>query len=268
MNSQVPDSTTVKREGGKWVRVHRVRQTGRHARAERPSFILLHGIGVSSRYFLPLTTVLAEHGDVLLLDLPGFAGLPRPERPLGIEDFAAVVADVLDAAGVTEAILVGQSMGTQVATELLATRPDLARGAVLVGPTTDASARRVRTQLLRFVRTVVHEPRRMRAIAIRAYLACGPRWYLQVLPAMMSYPTEDRLGRVSAPVEILRGEHDEVSPARWTRLLASRVPGGRTRTVAGAAHSVVLDHAAEVADAALDVLARVRRRSRPPAEEA
>ncbi|MFC7406967.1 alpha/beta fold hydrolase [Georgenia alba] len=248
----VRTGTSVTRPAGAFLRVRRFAGP----REATATFVLVHGLGVSSRYFRPLARVLADHGDVLLVDLPGFAGLPRPRRPLGIAGFAAVVARGLLDAGVADCVVIGQSMGSQVATELLVTRPDLVRGAVLVGPTVDAAARGVWPQLVRFARTVPREPARMRAIAVRAYVACGPRWYLQVLPAMIRYPIEERLARVTAPVTLLRGEHDAVSPAAWLRHLAARTGDADARTVRGSAHSVVLERTAEVADAALDVLAR------------
>ncbi len=41
-------------------------------RDARPAFVLVHGIGVSSRYFHPVAAFLAEHGTVYAIDLPGY----------------------------------------------------------------------------------------------------------------------------------------------------------------------------------------------------
>ncbi len=250
--------TTVWRPGGAFLRVHRFATT----EPGDATFVFLHGIGVSSRYFRPLAMRLAAHGEVLLVDLPGFAGLRRPTTALDIGGFAEVVAAALDDAEVTGAIVLAQSMGTQVATELLATRPDLAHGAVLVGPTVDAAARSIPAQVLRFARTVPHEPVRMRRIASRAYLACGPRWYARTLPAMINYPIEHRIRAVEGPLTLVRGDRDAVTPPAWIRTLLAAAPDASARTVPGAAHSVVLDHADEMADAALEVLVRTHTRGR------
>ncbi|WP_193312882.1 alpha/beta fold hydrolase [Georgenia subflava] len=252
--------TSLVRVGDTWLRTHRLPDGG--SRPDGAAFVLLHGVGISARYLVPLAQELAGHGTVYLLDLPGHARLPRPARALTIADFADAVAAVLDRAGVSDAVLVGHSMGSQVATELLATRRDLAAAAVLVGPIVDAEARSVPRQLVRFARSTWHEPWRVRGIAVRAYLACGLRWFLEVLPAMIRYPLEERLAGVTAPVILVRGEHDAVSPSSWVEALASRLSGPvrrNHRTVPGAAHSVVLDHADDVARAALDALAESRR---------
>ena len=249
--------SSVVRVRGTWVRVHRVADGP--ARPGGPVFVLLHGIGVSAREYVALARLLSATGQVYVLDLPGHGGLPRPRgAEPEIADLAAVVADVLDAAEVRSAVVVAHSMGAQVATELLVTRPDLVAGAVLVSPVVDAAARRVSLQAVRLVGSSLHETPRTIAITARAYAACGVRWFSTITRAMMRYPVELRMAQVRAPVVPMRGEHDAVAPERWLAALAGRLANGagEARTVPGAAHNVVVDHAGAVARAALDVLAR------------
>src|SRR4051795_10355879 len=92
---------------------------------DAPVFVLVHGIGVSSRYFERLVPALAEEGRVIAVDLPGF-GKARPLRPrlgLSIEEFADSVAQTLDGLGLGAAVVVGHSMGTQGAASLARPRP-------------------------------------------------------------------------------------------------------------------------------------------------
>jgi pimeloyl-ACP methyl ester carboxylesterase len=146
-----------------------------------------------------------------------------------------------------------------VATELLATRPDLVAGAVLISPVVDVAARRVLLQAVRLAGSNLYETPRTIAITARAYAACGVRWFSTIVRAMMRYPVEQRMARVRAPVVLMRGEHDAVAPERWLEALAGLLDdGAETRTGPGAAHNVVVDHAGAVASAALDVLARTR----------
>jgi pimeloyl-ACP methyl ester carboxylesterase len=251
--------SAVVRTRGTWVRVHLV--ADEPARPGAPVFVLLHGIGVSAREFAALARLLSATGKVYVLDLPGHGGLPRPRgTDPEIVDLAAVVAEVLDDAEVRSAVVVGHSMSAQVATELLVTRPDLVAGAVLISPVVDTAAHRTLPQAVRLVGSSLHETPRTIAITARAYAACGPRWFAAIVGAMMRYPVEQRMAEVRAPVVLMRGEHDAVAPTRWLEELARRAAAGgaETRTVAGAAHNVVIDHAGAVARAALDVLARTR----------
>ncbi len=216
-------------------------------REERRDVVLVHGIGVSSRYFGPLASALGERGVVHMIDLPGFGDVPHPDRRLDIEDFASVVAGWLRHEGLVRPTVVGHSMGAQVVTELLAKSPELAGHAVLVGPTTDPSARSAVRQGLRLLRTSVHESRRTRHTIALDYLLSGPTWYARVLPSMIRYRTEERIAQVPVPVLVLRGEHDAIAPRAWVQRVAAAAPDGRWAEVPGAGHAVFADHAAEVA---------------------
>jgi pimeloyl-ACP methyl ester carboxylesterase len=103
-------------------------------------FVLLHGIGMSHRYYRKLQALLAEHGDTLAIDLPGFGGTPTPDRQLSVADYAVHTAAVLQKMVAGPAVLVGHSMGTQFATELAVQRPDLVSHVALLGPVVDRNA--------------------------------------------------------------------------------------------------------------------------------
>ncbi|BCW50661.1 hypothetical protein StoSoilB13_30030 (plasmid) [Arthrobacter sp. StoSoilB13] len=67
---------------------------GTHGSAQ-PAYILIHGIGVSHRYLARLHAVLAAGAPTYSLDLPGFAGTPKPGRQLSVEDYGAFIAEAL-----------------------------------------------------------------------------------------------------------------------------------------------------------------------------
>ena len=90
--------------------------------------VLVHGIGMSHRYFARLQALFARSRDVYALDLPGFGRFGRPRGPLPPERMAALIGDVLAKMGVLRAVLVGHSMGAQWVVELARQRPDLEIG--------------------------------------------------------------------------------------------------------------------------------------------
>lgn len=224
--------------------------------ADRRDFVLVHGIGVSSQYFERLALTLAKTGMVYLVDLPGFAGVPRPDHPLEIEDFGRVVARWIAEEGLVAPVLVGHSMGAQIVTEVLVQEPDLATHAVLIGPPVNVEERSTVRQGLRFLQSSVWESSRTRRIAMSGYLRCGPWWFFQVLPRMMRYPIEERLPQVTASTLVLRGTHDWVAPEDWIDLVAGLPAKGRWDEVPGAAHAVIYDHSDVVAEQILDHLRR------------
>lgn len=87
--------------------------------------VLLHGLGSSRQAWDPVVPALAEHFDVLAVDLPGFgdsAPLAPQVEPLPAA-LAAAVVGLLDDLDVTVAHVAGNSLGGWVALELAGIRP-------------------------------------------------------------------------------------------------------------------------------------------------
>lgn len=112
----------------------------------------------------------------------------------------------LDQAGVGSCVLVGHSMGTQFAVEAARQQPGRFTQLVLMGPVADSRRRTVSRQAFdRAVDCLLFESPASNLLVLADYFRCGPRWYLTGLPVMMSYPTEERIADVDAPVLVLRG---------------------------------------------------------------
>lgn len=197
--------------------------------------VLVHGIGVSERYFRPLAAELATDRRVLVPDLPGFgrSRTPRPRRVPTVPDLARVVLGVLRRRGVRRAVLVGHSMGAQVVAEAALQAPDLVERVVLVGPVVDPAAPTVAGQAWRLARDGLHEPARANAVVVTDYLRAGPRWYAAVLPQMFAYDTRAAVTELAAEVVVVRGRDDRVCSREWGRSLADAAPRGALREVPG-----------------------------------
>ena len=234
---------TVRRveHGQTYARVNTVGASGARG------FVLVPGIGVSSNYFERLAPHLNEYGPVHALDLPGFGGVPHPRQAMTISDFADLVGAAIDQLELTDPIVVGHSMGTQIVIELAARHPELTT-IVLIGPVVNRAERRVLTQAVRFFQSAVREPGRVKVLALRSYVLCGVRWFSRVLPAMMSYRSEDRITEIESPVLLIRGERDAVCPRPWIDELAERASTSKSWEIPGAAHSVMYANAEAVAE--------------------
>jgi pimeloyl-ACP methyl ester carboxylesterase len=207
-----------------------------------PGILLVHGIGVSGRYFVPLADELGATHAVVTVDLAGFGRSDRPRPALSIAEHADVVAATMDQLGLREAVLVGHSMGAQVVTELAARQPSRARAVVLIGPVVDPAAPRSWHQACRLALNSLREPARLVALCLADYLRGGPRSYWQSLPHMLRYPICARLALVSAPVLLVRGQRDPIAPAGFVRELAASAPSARLLEVPGAAHLAMATH--------------------------
>lgn len=219
-----------------------------------PVYVLLHGIGMSHRYFRRLQIVLSGHGDTHSIDLPGFGATPRPERQLSISDYADVIAATLQKMGAGRVVVVGHSMGSQFATELAVRHPGMVSHVVLLGPVVDSARRTVRQQTLALGLDSLRESPVGNAIVFTDYVRAGMRWYLTELPVMMSYDLEGSLALVAQPVLVLRGSKDPVASRSWCGKLAATAPDGRYLEIPGKPH-IVQHGAAESTAAGIMALA-------------
>jgi pimeloyl-ACP methyl ester carboxylesterase len=225
-----------------WNRIGGLRCHARHTTdapaADAPHVVLLHGLGVSSRYMVPLAHELAPQFRVHAPDLPGFGHSEHPPAALDIAGLADALLAWVDAAGLTAPALVANSMGCQVAVEAMRRRPGVFARAVLVGPTFDRRGRGGLAQAGRWLRTGMREPPSLAAVLIRDYLACGPRRALTTARHALGYRLEDHLADVPAPVLVVRGGADVIVPQRWAQEVTAALPDGRLAVVPGRGHAL------------------------------
>jgi pimeloyl-ACP methyl ester carboxylesterase len=222
--------------------------------AGRRTFVLVHGLGMSARYFDTLGPVLREHGDVLVPDLPGSGGLPTPQRAMSVRDGAASLGEALDAHGITSCMLIGQSMGAQFVTDLAHQRPDVVSHVVLIGPVTDTAHNSALRQALALLGDAVLEKPSTNRLVARSYAQCGIPWYRSQLTTMLTYPLQERLAELHQPALILRGSRDIIANHTWCRKLAAKAQRGQLITIKAQPHAVDRNAASPATAAILNFL--------------
>ena len=101
--------------------------------AAKPTVVFIHGVVNDHSVWILQSRYLANHGwNVLAVDLPGHCR-SAGEAPATVEEGAAFIAALLDAAGVQRAALVGHSWGSLIALEAAANLKDRVSHLVLVG---------------------------------------------------------------------------------------------------------------------------------------
>ena len=218
--------------------------------ADGTPFVLVHGIGVGLSYFRRLARLLAEHGPVHVVELPGFGRAPKPAHVLSVEEHATPVVALLESIG-RPVVLIGQSMGCQVALEAALRVPGLVERLVAIGPVTDPDERSAPMQGLRLLQDVLGETPATNAAVFSEYARCGPRRYLATLPSMLAYDTDAAASAVRVPTMILRGSRDPICRRPWARRLAARLAVGGLVEVPGGHHNVHSTHPRAVASAVL-----------------
>lgn len=233
--------------------------------AGRAPVVLVHGIGVSHRYFARLHRALAPHTEVVSLDLPGFGGLPSPDRDLDVAAMASAIGEALDALRLGPVVLVGHSMGAQWVVELANQRPELVERVVAIGPVADHRHRSVFAQTRALAVDSLAETPLINLLVFTDYARCGISWYLAQLRHMIAYPLEERVAALRVPLLVVRGDRDPIAGVRWCRELRDRAAAGTLVHIPHSHH--VAQHAAPRAVAGA-ILAHGREpRPAPSAQE-
>jgi pimeloyl-ACP methyl ester carboxylesterase len=242
----------------RWRTVLRFNHEGRTMLVKRlgadtgPQFVLVHGIGVASRYYTRLAAVLARSGGVHAVELPGHGGAPKPAKPQSIEDYAAVLSAYVLESGLSDPILVGHSMGGQVVIEAALQHPDTFPRIVLLGSVVNPRERSAVLQGLRLAQDTFLETPASNYAVFRDYARTGPRWYLATVPAMIGYRTDRAAARLTAETLVVRGIHDPIARHHWSQELARLIPRSRLVEVPGGAHVVMYTATDRVAQEVLD----------------
>lgn len=199
-----------------------------------PDFVLVHGIGVSARSYGPTAAVLAEHGDVYLIDLPGYGRSPRPNRDMSITDHARIVGQFLTDKDLDHPVVVGHSMGTQVVVQMAADFPDQLDHIVLIAPVVVPSARSVPKAAGLLMLNGLREPPHVTAMAAYDYLfRAGVPYMIQQTPHLLGAEMEEVAARVEAKTLVICGVDDPIVPLDWAQELTSRFAEGWFVTVPG-----------------------------------
>ncbi len=103
--------------------------------ADGPPIVFVHSTRLTRSMWRPQMDDLRDTFRVVALDLPGHGRLA--DRPFTVAGAADAVADAIETACGGQAVVVGLSLGGYVAMDLAARRPELVRGLVLSGATTE-----------------------------------------------------------------------------------------------------------------------------------
>lgn len=207
--------------------------------------------------------------------------------------FADDAVTVLDAAGVESVVVVGHSMGVQVALEMFRRHRGRVQALVLVCGSPghpldtfhDTSVLRTLLPLLR--KTTDALPQGVSALARAAVrtglalevallfevnpelvhredlepyfahlLAMDPRLFLRTMQAASEHSAEDSLSAVDVPTLVIGGDRDHFTPPWLSRRMALSIPGAELLMVSGGSHTTPLEAPQRVEQAVADFLRR------------
>jgi pimeloyl-ACP methyl ester carboxylesterase len=198
--------------------------------------VLLHASFGAIDLWGPILTTLAEHHQVIAVELQGHGHTADIiDRPLSYEQMADDVAALMEHLGTAQADIVGHSMGGTTSLQLAIRHPELVRKLIAVSPNyrSDGYYPELLTGLQQMTPDIfVGTPDEA------AYLRHAPHpedfqvlvEKLKVLPQDFAFPDED-VEAITAPTLIVIGDSDVVRPEHAValfRLLGGGVPSDLT----------------------------------------
>ena len=239
-----------------------------------PPIVLVHGLSSWMGFWEYQVPELAKDRRVLALDLPGYGASGRPDAPCTPPWYAELLSRWLTTIQVERAVIVGHSMGGQIAMTLALEHPEQVDRLILSAPAgfeilpegvnrwlkaywtesraLDATEDQTRTTFHNFVfnkqdagtERLLEERVRMRdTAAFRGTAVAVSR----SVAGMIDHPVLDRLGEIKVPTLIVFGTDDHMIPNPFftrgpTRAIAEKgaraIPDATLEMIPGAGHTV------------------------------
>ncbi len=227
-------------------------------------FIMLHGWSMSSAVFSELAPRLGRYFRVLCPDLPGH-GSSEPAAETSLSGFAAALSDWSRLLKLSPAVLLGWSLGGQVALQLaldkaiplqqlllVATTPRFCQtiGWTHALPATQIKAldrnlgRAFEKTMgeffnLQFAGEELSKERHRQILqfAVRPAQLPDSDFSRQVLQVLGHSDQRQFLPRLNLPTQILHGELDQIIPVAAGRYLAEQIPGATFELIPGVGHA-------------------------------
>jgi pimeloyl-ACP methyl ester carboxylesterase len=223
---------------------------------EKPTLVFIHGAALSKGLWAAQVKDLSDIANTIAIDLPGHKD-SKGEACDRISDCAAAVAQLIEKINAPNPVLCGLSMGGAVAQELLITKPELFKVAMLmhtgarlkVFPFIFESIKKDYSQYLDLVvdfsvsqksdKTTVKE--RMKDVAVtKADVA------LKDFTACDQFDVMARLNEISAKVLVVVGAEDNITPPKYGEYLHQNIPGSELKVISEAGHLSPVEKPEEV----------------------
>lgn len=252
-----------------------------------PALLILDGIGCAGWAFRKIAPQIAKRRQVVFVHYRGHGRSPTPPRPwhLGMHTLADDAAAASTALGIDRVVVLGFSMGFQVALEFYRRHHERTAGLIsLAGPPGQplesfrgtntfafalpfmVAATRMATQLttrawrsilpsrqvfdigLRFEVNRARIDSRDFELYLRGMADISPELFVAMLEQAHRHCADDLLPRIRVPTLVIAGARDEFVPLPRLREMAFAIPGARWEVFDDATHALPAEYPDEIAE--------------------
>jgi poly(3-hydroxyalkanoate) depolymerase len=253
------------------VRGVKLRTATRPGAPGRPPLVILNGIGAKLEALHGFTDVLNPDIGVILFDIPGVGGSPRPMMPMRMRDLAQVMADLIEHLGYEQVDVFGVSWGGALAQEFAHTQAELCRRLILGSTAAGAmtmipgNPMTMMTAMnpMRFMQKdyvannamkmyggkLRKDPQALAGLSEHMMGGAGMGGMGSMMYQMMSlmgWSSLPWLHLLQQPTLVIAGQDDPIVPPMNGQIIAKRIPNARFELV-DCGHLFVLTLAAQIA---------------------
>lgn len=220
--------------------------------------IFIHAFPLNQTMWDDQVAALRNRCRTITLDLRGFGHSDAPQGPYSMDQMAADVRGLLSLINIDQALLVGLSMGGYVTLAFYRNYPDAVRAMVLADTRASADTHEARTRRIKSADKAEKEG--SGAIAEDMVPLLLGHTTIETRPSIVGRVREMIQGNspdgiagaqrgmstrrdstyilpgIDAPVLIIVGSEDELTPPEEAESLRSGIPGARLRVIANAGH--------------------------------
>ncbi len=202
-----------------------------------------------------------------------------PTGPYAIDQFVDDTVGLLDQLGLKSPHVIGYSMGGMVAQELALKYPSRVRSLTLLStlPKPDGYTKAL-VESLKTTKQSLPVEAFYRTLGLRVFthnffnnadavrmwmerVSSNPypqsvAGFMRQADAIIAHDTLSRLAQITLPTHIIVGDEDILTPPRYARILAEKIPGAKLTTIAGVGHAVPAEMADKFNRVTLDFLAQ------------
>lgn len=241
-----------------------------------PAVVLLHGAGMDRAMFDPQIPALLDRGYRVIAPDLRLHGRSRPSaEPVTPERLIGDLVELVRHLGLDRPVLVGQSLGGNLAQAVVRRHPDLAAGLVVIdstwntGPLTaferwllSLAAPGLAVIPARSLPSVMAKASAVTPVAIElareTFARMPKRDFIEVWRATTGFVAPDRAYRTPVSLLLIRGAEDRTGNIRTAMPAWARAEGVTEHVIPGAGHLANLDAPDAVNDALAGFLEAVR----------
>jgi len=223
--------------------------------------ILIHGLSDDSTLWTPLMPEFSKHCWTIALDIRGHGHSGKPDMPYSIQLFSEDLWGLFKSLEISQAHLLGFSMGGAIAQQFTLDNPEKIRSLILLStfshsdPDLRDTFKKLRNSVARggfqaffdeAVKLVVTpEFASANADAIaemkeESVKINSPTAILHAIDACLDFNVKDRISQISLPTLIVSGREDVLTPLHLAEQIHRSMKGSKWKIMEGVGHNLLI----------------------------